>query len=205
VQRNAVTSGGAFATIGVADPAAPGEQGSRVIAVRPILTYGAPVLREKAQPVTEPLDSLRSLVEDMFETMYSEPGIGLAAPQVGVSKRLVVLAEVADDEAGRNVGPRLVLVNPTIHWFSGDRVPYEEGCLSVPEITENVERPRAIRFGFTDLEGNRHEREAEGLLARVVQHEVDHLDGILFIDRLSLIKKQLLRKRLKRLAAGMAG
>ena len=155
--------------------------------------------------MAEPLESLRPLVDDMFETMYSEPGIGLAAPQVGVSKRLVVLAEVADDEAGENVGPRLVLVNPEIHWRSGDLVPYEEGCLSVPDITESVERPRVIRFSYTDLDGKRHERETEGLLARVVQHEVDHLDGILFIDRLSLVKRQLLRKRLKRLAAGARG
>jgi peptide deformylase len=174
--------------------------GEAVIAIRPILTYGAPLLRRKAQPVTEPLDGLRSLVDDMFETMYAEPGIGLAANQIGVSKRVAVIAEVADDDEGRNVGPRLVLVNPEIHWFSDDLVPFEEGCLSVPDITEVVERPRAIRFRCTDLEGKRVDREAAGLLARVVQHEVDHLNGILFVDRLSLIKKQLLRKRLRQLA-----
>lgn len=201
----AMTAGGAFATIAFGSGRTPGEQGDSPIAVRPIMTYGAAVLRQKAEPVADPLQSLRPLVDDMFETMYSEPGIGLAAPQIGISKRLVVLAEVADDEAGQNIGPRQVLVNPAIHWFSGDLVPYEEGCLSVPDITETVERPRVIRFSYTDLEGIRHEREAEGLLARVVQHEVDHLNGILFIDRLSLVKRSLLRKRLKRLAAGTRG
>jgi peptide deformylase len=158
------------------------------------------VLRQKAAAVEEPLESLKGLVEDMFETMFDEPGIGLAAPQVGVSKRLVVIAAVADDDEGENIGPRLVLVNPEITWSSEDRVPYEEGCLSVPEITELVERPRAIRFDYTDLDGVRQQRDAAGLLARVVQHELDHLDGVLFVDRLSLIKKQLLRKRLKQLA-----
>jgi peptide deformylase len=151
--------------------------------------------------VTEPGDALRGLVEDMFETMYDEPGIGLAAPQVGVSKRLVVIASVAEDEEGEEMCPPLVLVNPEITFFSDDTVPYEEGCLSVPGITEVVERPRTIRFDYTDLEGQNIERDAEGLLARVVQHEIDHLNGILFVDRLSLIKKQLLRKKLRQMAA----
>ncbi|UCE04180.1 MAG: peptide deformylase [Candidatus Latescibacterota bacterium] len=170
------------------------------MAIRPVRTYGDPVLRLKAAAVEEPLELLKGLVDDMFETMFDEPGIGLAAPQVGVSKRLVVIAPVADDDEGENIGARLVLVNPEITWFSEERVPYEEGCLSVPEITEVVERPRAIQFAYTDLDGVRREHDAAGLLARVVQHELDHLDGVLFVDRLSLIKKQLLRKRLKQLA-----
>lgn len=171
------------------------------IAVRPVLTYGAAVLRQRAQPVTEALDALRPLADDMFETMYAEPGIGLAAPQVGVSKRLVVIDAVAEDDAGQVLAPRLVLVNPEILWFSPERVPYDEGCLSLPDITESVERPRVIRFRYTDLDGTTVERQAAGLLARVVQHEIDHLNGILFVDRLSLVKKQLLRKRLRQLAA----
>ena len=166
-----------------------------------IETYGSPVLRQKAAAVRAPLDGLRSLAEDMFETMYAEPGIGLAAPQVGVSQRLVVIAAVADDDAGEHVGPRLVLVNPEILSASADTTPYEEGCLSVPGITEIVDRPRAIRFAYTDLDGQRIERDAAGLLARVVQHEIDHLDGVLFVDRVSLVKRQLLRKRLRRLSA----
>jgi peptide deformylase len=137
----------------------------------------------------------------MFETMYDEPGIGLAAPQVGVSRRLVVIAAVPDDEDGDNVGPPMTLVNPQITWSSSEEVSYEEGCLSVPGITESVDRPRVIRFRWTDLDGEAHEREAEGLLARVVQHEIDHLDGILFVDRLSLLKRQLIRKKLREIAA----
>ncbi len=195
-------AGRSFATIEKSAPAAtPEDPKESIIAIRPVLTYGNPVLRDKAKPVDEPLDSLRGLVEDMFETMYDEPGIGLAAPQVGVSKRLVVIASVAEDEDGEKMCAPLVLVNPDILTFSNDNVPYEEGCLSVPGITEVVERPRVIRFAYTDLDGKRVEREAEGLLARVVQHELDHLDGILFVDRLSLIKKQLLRKKLRQMAA----
>jgi len=175
--------------------------GSSIIAIRPVLKYGSEVLRKKAEPITESPESLRQLVEDMFETMYDEPGIGLAAPQVGVSRRLMVIAAVADDEEGENVGPPMALLNPEITWFSKDQVPYDEGCLSVPGITETVDRPRAIRFTWTDMEGEKHEREAEGLLARVVQHEMDHLDGILFVDRLSLLKRQLIRKKLREIAA----
>ncbi len=169
--------------------------------LRRVLTYGDAVLRRKSLPVTGDLTALKPLVDDMFETMYDEPGIGLAAPQVGVSERLVVIAALADDEAGQNIGPPLVLVNPEITWRSPDVVPFEEGCLSVPDITEMVDRPRAIRLRYTQIDGATLERDAAGLLARVVQHEVDHLDGILFVDRVSLLKRQLLRKRLQRLAA----
>jgi peptide deformylase len=103
------------------------------------------------------------------------------------------------------VGPPLVLVNPEIVWRSDESVPFEEGCLSVPDITESVDRPRAVRLRYTTLEGETIEREAAGLLARVAQHEMDHLDGILFVDRLSLLKRQLLRKRLQKLAASARG
>ncbi len=167
-----------------------------------MLTFGDPLLRMKSPPVTGELAGLRPLVEEMFETMYAEPGIGLAAPQVGVSTRLAVIGAVADDDAGERIGKPMALVNPAVLWHSDDRVPFEEGCLSVPGITESVDRPRAIRFRYTTLDGETLERDAAGLLARVVQHEVDHLDGILFVDRLSLLKRQLLRKQLQRLADG---
>jgi peptide deformylase len=173
--------------------------------VRAVRVYGDPVLRRKAAPVDGDLAVLRPLVADMFETMYAEPGIGLAAPQVGVSQRLVVVAAVDDDDERRNVGAPLVLVNPEILSRSADLVPFTEGCLSVPDITESVIRPRAIRFRYTDLDGQTSERDAAGLLARVVQHEIDHLDGILFVDRLSMLKRQLLRKRLQRLGAASRG
>ncbi len=171
-----------------------------LIATRPILIYGARLLRQRAEPVSGDLAALRPLVDDMFETMYAEPGIGLAAPQIGVSKRLVVIDAVPEEDGAEALAPKLVLVNPEIMWFSPDRVPYEEGCLSVPDILESVERPRAIRFRYTDLDGRSLERDTAGLLARVVQHEVDHLNGILFIDRVSLVKKQFLRKKLRQLA-----
>lgn len=174
---------------------------SFVIAIRPVLKYGSPVLRLKAARIEEAPHTLRQLVDDMFETMYDEPGIGLAAPQVGVSSRLMVIAAVADDEEGENVGPPITLINPEITWFSKDTVPYDEGCLSVPGITETVDRPRAIRVSYSDMDGKSHQREAEGLLARVVQHEMDHLDGVLFVDRLSVLKRQLIRKKLREIAA----
>lgn len=159
------------------------------------------MLRRKAKEITDAPETLRQLVDDMFETMYDEPGIGLAAPQVGVSGRLVVIAAVADDEEGENVGAPMTLLNPVITWSSRETVAYDEGCLSVPEITESIDRPRVIRMAYSDLQGQRHEREAAGLLARVVQHEVDHLDGILFVDHLSILKRQLIRKRLRKIAA----
>jgi len=159
------------------------------------------VLRQKAVPIDAEPATLRQLVDDMFETMYDEPGIGLAAPQVGASIRLVVIAAVPDDEEGENVGPPLTLLNPEITWSSKDTVSYDEGCLSVPGITEAVDRPRAIRLRYRDMEGQDHERDAEGLLARVVQHEMDHLDGVLFVDRLSVLKRQLIRKKLREIAA----
>ena len=169
--------------------------------MRPVLKYGSPVLRLHAQEITEAPETLRQLVDDMFETMYDEPGIGLAAPQVGVSSRLMVIAAVADDEEGENIGAPMTLINPEITWFSKEIVSYDEGCLSVPDITESIDRPSVSRVTYSDMQGQRHEREAAGLLARVVQHEMDHLDGILFVDHLSILKRQLIRKRLQKIAA----
>jgi peptide deformylase len=173
--------------------------------VRKVLVYGDPILRRKTPRTDGDLARLRPIVQDMFDTMYAEPGIGLAAPQIGVTERLAVIAAVADDDAEEHMGAPFALVNPEITWRSPDLVPFEEGCLSVPDITENVERPRAIRVRYTTLEGRTIEREAAGLLARVIQHEVDHLDGILFVDRLSALKRQLLRKRLQKLSASARG
>ena len=115
-------------------------------------------------------------------------------------KWIFVIAAVADDDAGQNVGAPFALVNPEITWRSTDLTPFEEGCLSVPEITDTVIRPRAIRLRYRTLDGETVERDAAGLLSRVAQHEIDHLDGVLFVDRLSLLKRQLLRKKLHKLA-----
>lgn len=188
----------AFARIGIPEPWG-------TVAIRPVRVYGDPVLRRKSAPVTAAPESVRELVTDMFDTMYHEPGIGLAAPQIGVSMRVVVVAAVPDDDDGKNVGRPFAMLNPVLVSRSDDTTRFEEGCLSVPDINETVERPRAIRFRYTSLDGDALERDAAGLLARVVQHELDHLDGVLFVDRLSLVKRQLLRKRLARLGAAPRG
>jgi peptide deformylase len=175
------------------------------VAIRPVRIYGDPILRRKSAPVTAAPETLRTLVADMFDTMYDEPGIGLAAPQIGVSLRVLVVAAVADDEDGDHVGRPTAMINPEVLSSSSATMAFEEGCLSVPDVHETVERPRTIRFRYTTLEGETIERDAAGLLARVVQHEMDHLEGILFVDRLSLVKRQLLRKKLARLASAARG
>ncbi len=162
--------------------------------LRPILVAPDPILKAKATPVAAVDDELRKLADDMLETMYDAPGIGLAAPQIGVSKRVIVFDISHDDE------PRAphFMANPELVWVSDEDATYEEGCLSVPEHYADVVRPAKIRVKFLDREGKSGELEAEGLLATVIQHEMDHLDGILFIDHLSNLKRNMiLRKLLK--------
>lgn len=150
---------------------------------------GDPVLREKALPVAEVTDELRALIADMFDTMYAEEGVGLAAPQVGVGDRVIVI-DARDDDV-----PPFALINPQIVHFGDELERDEEGCLSIPGLKEIVERPAAVRVEALGIEGERVEIEAEGLLARILQHEVDHLDGILFVDRVSTLKRKMLLKR----------
>ena len=160
----------------------------------PIITAPDPRLKLKADPVTEVDDTVRRLVADLLDTMYAAPGIGLAAPQVGVSKRVVVVDVAEADEDKR----ALKLINPELVWVSDDDFKYEEGCLSLPEHYAEVVRPRAIRLRHLDEGGKECELEAEGLLATCIQHEMDHLDGILFVDRISSIRRNvILRKLLK--------
>jgi peptide deformylase len=154
-----------------------------------ILEYPDPKLRTKAVPVEQVDDRLRRLVDDMFETMYAAPGIGLAATQVDVHRRLLV----ADVSLEKN-DPH-VLINPQILEKDGQAVS-EEGCLSVPGYFEEVERAQTVRVRFLDRDGNAVEREFDGLLGICVQHEIDHLDGKLFVDYLSEAKRQRIRKRL---------
>ncbi|MGD9507135.1 MAG: peptide deformylase [Geminicoccaceae bacterium] len=161
------------------------------MALLEILQAPHPVLKTKAAPVAEVDDRLRQLAADMFETMYKAPGIGLAAPQVGVSERLVVM-DVAEDEERRP----MVLVNPEIVWKSGERGTAEEGCLSLPGQFADVTRPRAVKVRFRDEQGEERELEAEGLLARCLQHEIDHLDGVLFVDHLSALKRNMIMRKL---------
>jgi peptide deformylase len=156
------------------------------------------VLREKATKVDNVDEEIKTLVENMFETMYEAPGIGLAAPQVGVLKRLFVV----DVTAGEDKTQQLVFINPEITEKTGEEVG-EEGCLSVPGEYENVKRFALIKAKALDIKGEEFEIEAEGLLARAIQHELDHLDGKLFIDKLSSLKREMLKKRIKKkIAAG---
>ncbi|MFO0986225.1 MAG: peptide deformylase [Alphaproteobacteria bacterium] len=164
------------------------------MALLPILTAPDARLKKKAKPVGKVDDGVRTLMADMLETMYAAPGIGLAAPQVGVGLRLIVL-DVARE--GEQKAP-MKLANPEIVWASDDDNVYEEGCLSVPEHYAEVVRPRAVKVRYLDEAGAEREVEAEGLLATCLQHEIDHLDGILFLDHLSALKRNMiLRKLLK--------
>lgn len=164
------------------------------MAMLPILTAPDPRLKQKAKPVEQVDDAVRRLMDDMLETMYEAPGIGLAAPQVAVDRRIIV-ADIGRNEEDRQP---LRMVNPEIVWVSDDDNTYEEGCLSVPEHYGQVVRPRVVRVRYLDQDGQDREIEADGLMATVLQHEIDHLDGVLFIDHLSSLKRNMiLRKLLK--------
>lgn len=164
------------------------------MAIRPILTAPDPRLREVSKAVDEVTDDIRTLMDDMLETMYAAPGIGLAAIQVGVPLRVIVM-DLADQDAPPN--PRY-FVNPVIRDPSASLAPFEEGCLSVPEFYEEVERPDTCTVDYLDYDGNPQTLVAEGLLAVCIQHEMDHLEGILFIDHLSRLKRDRILKKLKR-------
>ncbi len=179
------------------------------MAVRPIRIYGDPVLRKKARPVGETTQDLRRLAEDLIDTMIEAEGIGLAAPQVGEAIRMYVVnlgaisTEFLVDCNGQSLdgNPRfLVLVNPRVVKQEGEQTG-EEGCLSFPELYDKVTRPEVVRVVAADLDGRSLEIEGSGLLARVLVHEYDHLEGVLFIDHLSKIRLQFLRGRLKKLKA----
>ena len=166
------------------------------MALREILILPDKRLRLVAAPVKKIDADLRALVADMFETMYEAPGIGLAAVQVGVTKRVVVMDLAKKDEPK---APR-VLINPKLTWRSDEKATYEEGCLSIPEFYEEVERPAQVRVKFLDLDGKEQEIEASGLLATCIQHEIDHLDGVLFIDHISKLKRDRVIKKFSKAA-----
>lgn len=167
------------------------------MAQRPVRIYGDPVLREKAREIRDFDDSLRALVADLFETMHAYNGVGLAANQVGVAQRVFVV-DVPREDGERD---RFAVVNPVLDHRLGKQRD-EEGCLSMPGINEEVERPLKLRLRGLDEHGRPIDRVVEGFLARAVQHETDHLDGVLFTDRLSPLKKQFLRRDLDALARG---
>ncbi len=170
----------------------------------PVYIYGQPVLRKEAEPVTNDLEGLNELIENMKETMYASNGIGIAAPQVGVSKKIVYIdVDVLKDDFPELKGVKMVLINPEVTVDeTSKKVTREEGCLSVPGINENVTRHSKIHLKWTDENWKQHEQDIEGYLARVVQHECDHLHGHLFIDWVSPIRKQLIRNKLSNIVKG---
>ncbi|MDR2934587.1 MAG: peptide deformylase [Candidatus Adiutrix sp.] len=164
--------------------------------VRPILKYPDARLREKSAPVTAFDQDLRDLARDLAETMLSAPGAGLAAPQVGVTSRLIVVAGAENDEEFDD--RVLVLVNPRLTRAEGEQF-YNEGCLSVRDLQEKVTRSAEVTVAFQDLEGQPRELEADGRRAVILQHEIDHLDGVLFLDHLSRLKREIYQRRLRKL------
>ncbi len=161
------------------------------MAKRPILKIPDPLLKTVCTAVASVDDNVRALLDDMLETMYDAPGIGLAAIQIGVPERLVTI-DLARDEAPKD--PHF-FINPEIVWTSDEISTYEEGCLSIPEVYEAVERPAECKVAFLDRDGARQELHCEGLLATCIQHEVDHLNGILFIDHISRLKRERVIKK----------
>jgi peptide deformylase len=161
------------------------------MAIRPILTIPDPVLRKQARPVERVDADLRRLAEDMLATMYDAPGIGLAAPQIGVSRRLIVMDPAKDDQPKTPI----VMINPDILTRSEDMRVHEEGCLSIPDFTAEIERPALTRVAYVDLEGRQQEAELEGIWSTLVQHEIDHLNGVLFVDYLSRLKRDMVVRK----------
>ncbi len=162
------------------------------MAIRQILYYPHPILRKPSQAIAEVNDGIKSLASDMIATMYAAPGIGLAAPQVGVNVRLFVM------DCSKHEHPPRVFLNPSIVEFSAEQEILEEGCLSLPEQFADIERPRSCRIAYMDMAGQAHEVDLEGIEARCAQHEIDHLNGKLFIDHISRLKRQLLLKKLQK-------
>ena len=172
------------------------------MAIREILTVPHPVLKQVSKPVDVVTDDIRRLMDDMLETMYDAPGIGLAAVQVGEPIRVIVMdlqEKPEDDPEGEAIKKPRYFVNPEIVWKSEDLAPYEEGCLSVPEVYDEVQRPARVRLKYLDYNGNEVEEEADGLFAVCIQHEMDHLEGVLFIDHLSKLKRDRAVTKVKKL------
>lgn len=167
------------------------------MALRPIVKYPDPVLLQPTRAVGAITKEIRDLVVDMWETMYAAPGVGLAANQVGVPLRLAVI-DTREGESPRSKGRKIVMVDPVLIEMRGT-IYEEEGCLSFPGFTERVERPAWARARARDLEGREYEVEGEGLLARALCHEIDHLDGATFIDRMSALKRDLIKRKIKKL------
>ena len=180
--------------------------------ILPIIAFGNPVLKRIADDIPENFEGLSSLLTDMFETMYAAKGVGLAAPQIGESIRLFIVdGSPFANEEGEEIDPKAigiegfkkVFINPIIEEESGDLWAFQEGCLSIPKIRENVSRKERIYVSYYDENWSFHRDEFDGYKARIIQHEYDHLEGILFTDKLSPLKKKLLSKRLGNVSIGM--
>jgi len=171
------------------------------MALKKILIHPDPRLKKVATPVASVNDELRRLADDMLETMYDAPGIGLAAPQIAVMDRMLVMDCAKEDDA---TPEPMVLINPQVDWTSEERNVYEEGCLSIPEQYAEVERPAEVEVSWMDLNGKSRRERFDGLWATCVQHEIDHLDGKLFIDYLRPLKRQMITRKMQKLKREMA-
>ena len=167
--------------------------------IRHILVHPDPRLKKLCEPVAEITPDLRQLADDMLETMYDAPGIGLAAPQVGITRRLIVMDCIKNGPA-----EPVVLFNPEILWASDERSVYDEGCLSIPDQYAEVERPAEVQVRWTDIDGKAQERQFAGIWATCVQHEIDHLNGKLFIDYLGPLKRQMITRKMQKLKRELA-
>ena len=164
--------------------------------IRPILLHPDPRLKKLADPVARITPDIEALAADMLATMYDAPGIGLAAPQVGVLARVFVMDAQRDPQAEPQP---MVMINPEITWESDEQNVYEEGCLSIPDHYAEVTRPAAVRVNWLGLDGKTHERDFDGLWATCAQHEIDHLDGVLFIDHISAMRRQMITRKMVKL------
>ena len=169
--------------------------------IKPLVLLPDPVLRAKSEPIEDVDDDVRTLADDMLETMYDAPGIGLAAIQVGIPRRLLVVDCSKEDEEKNPI----VVINPEIVASSDERSTYEEGCLSIPDYYAEVERPAQVTVEYVDREGKKRQVEADGLLATCLQHEIDHLNGVLFIDHISKLKRDMVIKKFTKLAKSRGG
>lgn len=169
----------------------------------PIYLYGHPVLRRISSDITPDYPNLKELVEKMYDTMYESEGVGLAAPQIGLNDRIVVIdADPVAESFPECAGRKLTLINPEIEILDGDKVTRAEGCLSLPGLSENVTRVENIRLKWVDENFTEHDEVISGFLARIVQHECDHLEGMLYIDHISPIRKQLIKTKLRNIISG---
>lgn len=169
----------------------------------PVYLYGHPVLRKISEPLSPDFEGLKDLVAQMFDAMYESEGVGLAAPQIGKNIRLVVIdADPVAENFPECAGRKFVLINPEVEILDGDRISRPEGCLSLPGISESVPRVEHIRLKWLDENFRSHEEEISGFLARIVQHECDHLEGKMFIDHLSGIRRQMIRGKLNNIVSG---